>query len=329
MARHLLTLRVNASLADISFSPERSTLLLLTLENRLLSVEASEAGHAAPSVRNEWIAPEGRVIVAAGWLEGRVAVVSLGGGELQLSHGVPGLEGGASSNAQVMLEGNGPHFAELVSPRFDPYVRWWQEINPIEQCLVAVSLLRDAREHLFAIAIWQEGGQYLSRLTLVAERVSGFSGWDERGSAAFTGTVAGVRGVFALDRRSTAPIPLQHLVGDASFRTFFAWRGTPDRRLLSAIEQAPNTWLLSAPGAPSAVMLDAGEEAVGLAAPLGDASLVVLGPDRCDLSLIRAGSRTHHFRAVAAITRVAVHPTLPLLAYVAAGEVTLLALDQV
>jgi hypothetical protein len=248
-------------------------------------------------------------------------------GQLDLTHGEFDPDGAASHPARFAIESTGLHFPDIMPPRLDPCVRWWQEVDPIEQRLSAVSLLRDARDRLFSIALWRDGAEQRSHVALVAEQVTALSGWDARHAVTFSGAIAGARAVFALDRRSTQPILLQRLPEADSCRTFLAWDARAGHAL-HAIEQAPDTWVLRGARDYGAVRLAAGEHAVGLAVQPGDEhpALVVLSPDRCDLWLMRADARTHEFRAGSAITRVAVHPVLPLLACAAGSDMTLLSL---
>jgi hypothetical protein len=286
----------------------------------LWSVEVPRDFSRPPALaRREREASEGAV-VAAGWIEDRLATVAVRGAELELSHGEYGLNLAPSCALRVPL---GP-IRLAARTRLDPYVRWWQEVNPVEELFGGVSLVRGADDRLFAVAAWRDEGELRTQVTPVADDVTALALREDHASAVIVGRVGETRGIFLLNRQLTgSPGLLRRIEGRTPLR---AVTGFPGGTLTAshfavAVEETPGTWSVHHVGTshdgerrPSAVVVERGH-VIGVA----DAGLVVLDDTRTSLSWVRPGGRTPLVQGSETIASASVNPMAPVVAFVTEG----------
>ncbi len=110
-------------------------------------------------------------VIAAGWLDDRVATLTVRNGVLVASHGEWNVAAQASTPLEVAL---GPENTIATAParRLDPYLRWWIEINPVEEWPVSRTLVCTDENRLLALRFpnvpWEEKESFAPRLEVVA-----------------------------------------------------------------------------------------------------------------------------------------------------------------
>jgi hypothetical protein len=343
--------------SNLVFSSDGRRLFALSADGDLQSVEVPRgAGGPAPPFRTERRAAEGRVI-AAGWLDGRLATIAVVGGDLEASHGDYGLAGGPSTPCRAPLAGSGLE----VTPgrRLDPYVRWYEQVVPEESLVGAITLIRDDHDRLYALQGWSDGERILQHL---GDQVTALAGFEEDRHAAFVGRLAPSRHHYSgwlerrraekraaaqerpmyiayLNRRAISAQPGPKLAGDGSFRAFGVespelpgpYGRSPDDFGLWAVEQRAGIWTLVWLHGTADVAVAPGDAVVGVVArgPGGAPGLVLRAEDGCELALLNAQGRRASLRAEAPIDAIAVSPVEPLVAYTAGGALWFARLDAI
>ena len=299
-------------------------------------------------------AAEGAVI-AAGWIEDRLATIAIVGGDLEISHGDYGIERGPSRLARAPLEGSGLRLTP--GRRLDPYVRWWQEVIREEWLVGAITLLRDDEDRLFVVHAWDPETRMLE---LIGEQVTGMLPVDDHHHSAFIGRSppprperrrwfrrrAGNRpdprrptAIRYLNRRALGSY-LGHLFpGDGPFRAFGSCASGPggtvgtdiDDYGLWAVEQRPGVWTMVSRTGGVEVPIDPDDEVVGIVrrGAGGEASLVVHDAGAGVLSLLNQRGRRAALRLPVTPAEIAVSPVDPLVAYVADGTLSFATLDVI
>jgi hypothetical protein len=174
--------------SNLVFSADGKHLFLRSASGELWSADTPHAqGDSPPRLhRLDQYAAEG-MAVAAGWLEDRLAVISVRGDVLFASHGLSGVSFEPSSALRVPIAGSGLVLAR--TNRLDPYVRWPGETNPVEELPMALTLVRGDDGSLFVLLRWPYGSSEEAKLDLLAEEVSALGALD--GSAMATIVVVG------------------------------------------------------------------------------------------------------------------------------------------
>jgi hypothetical protein len=317
------------------------TLFGLTAKGDLESVPVPGDPDEGPPRVERLRAGSSGVVLAAGWLEGRLATIALVDDELELSHGESGVDGAPSEAARIPVAGTELRLAGRGG-RLDPYARWWQEINPVEELMTAISLVRDDDDRLFSVAMWRENRALRVNVQLAAEEVVALASFDEAGATVIVGRapspppVAGLKrlwarpapvrqGVFRLDWRAGLGLCRSIDAPEAPARAFVGGSGGSlmGGCGLFAFAVAAPTWTIVDDGSAVDVEVPVDEEVVGVAAAPSAAepsSLIVRGFANRTLALRRPGGTRPLVETSESITAVAVIPRAPLVAYLAGSE---------
>jgi hypothetical protein len=152
--------------SNLVFSSDGTRLFFRSPSGELWSADVPQKGGAPALHRHDGYAAEGTA-VAVGWLEDRLAVVSVRGDTLFASHGSPGVNFAPSGELRLSIAGSG---LVLGGGRLEPYVRWCAEINPVEELPIAMTLVRGDDDRLFVV--WQSPFGDPPSIEVVAEEVS-------------------------------------------------------------------------------------------------------------------------------------------------------------
>jgi hypothetical protein len=163
--------------SNLVFSADGERLFLRSASGELWSATTPRAqGDSPPPLEcHDEYAAEG-MAVAAGWLEGRLAVLGVRGDVLFASHGLSGVNFEPSSALRVPIAGSGLALAR--TNRLDPYLRWPGETNPMEELPMALTLVRSDDDRLCALLGWPLGGGQEAQFDLLAEEVSALAALD-------------------------------------------------------------------------------------------------------------------------------------------------------
>jgi hypothetical protein len=339
--------------SNLVFSSDGRRVFALSAGGDLQSAEVPRSGSGrAEAVRTERPASAGAVI-AAGWLEGRLATIAVVDGDLEVSHGDYGIDSGPSEPCRAPLAGSGLKLTP--GRRLDPYVRWWQEVIREEGLLGAITLVRDDDDRLHALFAWRDGCR---KVGLVGERVTALIPFDEERHAAFVGRGAPLRphggwwvrwrarvhaashvrpmAIHRLDRRGQFALLGRKLPGDGSFRAFAVQAPSGASGLtwddvgLWAVEQRAGVWAIATLGESVDVVVPPGREVVGVVGHgvAGAPALVLREADGSTLSLFNERGHRTCVRAQARLGAVAVSPVDPVIAYLAGNELAFARIDE-
>lgn len=338
--------------SNLVFSSDGRRIFALSAEGDLLSAPVSGRDETAVALTMVRRAAEGAVI-AAGWIEDRLATIAIVDGDLELSHADYGIDGGPSGPARAPIEGSG--LALTPGRRLDPYTRWWQEVVREESLVGAITLIRDHHDRLFVIDAWRPETRTIS---LLGELVTGLLPVDDHRHSAFIGRSVPRRpeprhwfqrrsrhregsprtaAIHYLNRQSLGSSRGHAFQGDGPFRAFGSCASGPGGAIgtdiddfgLWAVEQRPRVWTMVSRAGSVEVSIEPGDEVVGIVGrgAGGQPSLVVR--DAGVLSLLNQRGRRPAVHVPASLTEIAVSPVEPLVAYLADGALSFARLDVI
>jgi hypothetical protein len=341
--------------SNLVFSSDGGRIFILSRGGDLLSAEVPRRADGPVDLETVRRAADGAVI-AAGWIEDRLATIAIVAGDLEISHGDYGIDIGPSRPARASLEGSGLRLTPGL--RLDPYVRWWQEVVREEGLVGALTLIRDDEDRLFAVHAWRAETRMLE---LIGEQVTRLLPVDDHHHSAFVGRSplrrpesrgwfrrrAGNRAelrrqtaIWYLNRRAfDAAVAGHSFPGDGPFRAFGSCASGPGGTLgtdiddygLWAVEQRPGVWTMVTRTGCVEVPIEPHDEVIGIVGrgAGGEASVVLHQTDAGVLSLLNHRGRRAALRLPPSVAEIAVSPVEPLVAYLADDTLSFARLDVI
>jgi hypothetical protein len=339
--------------SNLVFSSDGRRIFALSAEGDLQSAPVSGRDETPVALETVRRASEGAVI-AAGWIEDRLATIAVVGGDLEISHGDYGIADGPSRPARAPIQGSGLKLTPRR--RLDPYVRWWEEVVPEESLVGAITLVRDDDDRLFVVNAWRPETRMLQ---LIGEQVTGLLPVDDHRHSAFIGRSPAPRpeprrwfprrarsreerplmAIWYLNRQSHGEYVGHRFPGDGPFRAFGSCASGPGGTIgtdlhdygLWAVEQRPRVWTTVSRTGSVEVPVDPSDEVVGIVGrgAGGEASLVVHDAAARLLSTLNHRGRRAALQVPTPLAEIAVSPVEPLVASLAGGVLSFARLDVI
>lgn len=328
--------------SNMVFASDGRHLFLRSAAGELWSVDVPRATDAPlPAPRLELSAAEGTVL-AAGWFEGRLAVVRIVGDDVVASHGIMGHD--FATSRPLRARGVADRFVQKDSHHLDPYVVWWGGIGEMDERGIALTLV-PSRDGLALLG--HDGSGEPVPLRIVAEAVRWVAplGVDGLGTIVIgklpsPATKAG--------ERAPRVDSLTERLAILEFTRRGLWRPIRHARLdnepvgsvlagcgggaigsfgVVSYERRPGEWKILWEGGACDRRVSAGVDVVGAVGHGADASLLVRSADARALYLAGAGEEARGLvQPAAPIEAIACSLAEPRIAWLSAGRLHVVAL---